>query len=212
MAKHHPELREFRAELHESQDGEFVIEGYAAVYGQWADIGGQFYERFMPKAFKKTIAESDVVALWNHKDEYPLARRSSGSLELLEDTHGLWTRIHLDRDCQYHRDAYSGVKNGLVRGMSIRFSVPRGKESLDRGDDGMLRRSIREARLFEVSPVTFPAYTGTEAHARAQECLERWGDAVPPYIPVAVDPKIDPALNLRARRLRMFANGLAPLD
>lgn len=166
------EKRAWPLEVRESQEGAgYVLDGYASVFGDWADIGGMFMERIMPGAFKKTLAEADQVALWNHNDQYPLGRKSMGTLELREDDHGLAFTIQLDDEIQYHRDAYLAARKGLIQGASFRFSVPGGKEDWDRDDDEQLRRTIRELRLFEVSPVTFPAYESTELQARAAEYL-----------------------------------------
>jgi len=82
---------------------DFTLSGYASMFDTWASIGGQFDERVMPGAFAKTLAEDDQVALWNHEDRYPLARRSAGSLELHEDSQGLHTLIRLDPKISYHR-------------------------------------------------------------------------------------------------------------
>jgi len=171
---------------------DFTLAGYAVVYGHWADIGN-FDERVMPGAFKRTLAEDDPVALWNHEDCYPLARRSAGSLELHEDAQGLHTLIKLDPAISYHNDLWAGVKNGTIKNMSFRFSVEPDGETYDRDKYGRAKRTITEARLYEVSPVTFPAYEATSISARAQR---------------RVHEVSHPDLILRVQRLRLFADTL----
>ena len=149
MSKKKPVIVEKRAwplEVREAAEGNaYVLEGYASVFEDWADIGGMFFERIMPGAFKKTLAEADQVALWNHNDQYPLGRKSADTLELREDEHGLAFAIRLDPEIQYHRDAYLAAQKQLIKGASFRFSVPGGKEDWDRDDDEALRRTIRSA-------------------------------------------------------------------
>jgi HK97 family phage prohead protease len=66
-----------------------VIEGYAAVFDQLSvDLGG-WRERIAPGAFKRTIGESDVRALWDHDAKYVLGRNRAGTLALEEDARGL---------------------------------------------------------------------------------------------------------------------------
>ena len=167
------EQRVWPLELRQDGEGDgYELHGYAAVFDTWSDIGGKFYERFMPGAFTKTINESDQVALWNHNDQYPLGRKSEGSLELSEDKHGLAFRVKLNPEIPSHKEVYLQTKNRLIKGASFRFSVVNNKEDWERDDEERLRRTIREVRLYEVSPVTFPAYEATELQARAAEYLK----------------------------------------
>lgn len=167
------EQRVWPLELRQDGDGDdYELRGYAAVFDTWSDIGGKFYERFMPGAFTKTINESDQVALWNHNDQYPLGRKSEGSLELSEDKHGLAFRVKLNPEIPSHKEVYLQTKNRLIKGASFGFSVVNNKEDWERDDEERLRRTIREVRLYEVSPVTFPAYEATELQARAAEYLK----------------------------------------
>ncbi len=186
------ELRAHKDGLHRGLQ-EFVLAGHAVVFNQWANIGGQFDERIMPGAFNRTLAEDDQVALWNHRDEFPLARRSTGSLDLRDDGEGLYCTIRLDPQVSYCHDLWHGVKNGTIRNMSFRFSVDADGEEYERDRYGRAKRTIHEARLYEVSPVTFPAYEATSISARAQ---------------LRVREVAHPDLILRVQRLRAFADTL----
>ena len=59
------ERRYLPAEFRANDDG--TVEGYAAVFDQWSEDLGFFRERIRAGAFKKTIRESDVRALFNHE-------------------------------------------------------------------------------------------------------------------------------------------------
>lgn len=160
------------AELRIATDSEGPkIEGYAAVFNTSADIGGMFTERVMPGAFRKTLMEADIRALWNHNPDYVLGRNKSGTLRMIEDEYGLKTEIH-PVDAQWSRDLQASMKRGDVNQMSFAFQAV--KENWDNETN---ERQLLEVRLFDVSVVTYPAYPQATAHIRAS--LQRFGmDAI----------------------------------
>lgn len=138
------------------------IVGYAAVFNQLSDDLGGFRERVLPGAFEETIKADDIRALWNHDPNYVLGRNASGTLKLAEDEHGL--RIEIDPpDTQWARDLLATMQRGDVDQMSFGFYTV----SDDwRKEKGQVVRDLVKAKLFDVSPVTFPAYPQTVVHAR----------------------------------------------
>lgn len=157
-------LRELRAE----GEGESrKLTGYAAVFDSETVIGEMFREVIRPGAFAKTLRESDQVALFDHNTGMPLGRKSRGTLALEENDKGLRVEVVPPANT-WGDDVYEAVKRGDVEGMSFAFATVK-----ERWDEGQTRegklplREILEARLFEVSFVTFPAYEATEAEARS---------------------------------------------
>lgn len=155
-----------RVEFREQSD-KMIFEGRAAVFGEWANIGGEFRERIMRGAFRKTDTSETVLAL-NHN--YDLVMASSavkdgpGMLRLDEGPTGLEVYAELP-PTQTARDTQILVKTGVIRQMS--FAWPRGA-AVDTWNDGYDERSISEFKtLTDVSPVVFPAYKGTQASARS---------------------------------------------
>ncbi|GEM_PF-1823066 len=145
--------------------------GYAAVFNsESADLGG-FREEIQPGAFARSLAEdADVRALWNHNDGQVLGRTAAGTLSMREDERGL--RVEIDPpDTQVAQDAMVSVERGDVNQMSFAFRVRPGGQSFSERDDGTVLRSLSDVELFEVSPVTFPAYEDTVVDARA---LRSW--------------------------------------
>ena len=139
------------------------IEGYASVFNSLSEDLGGFVEIVRPGAFAKTINDGDTRALWNHNDSYVLGRKSAGTLSLMEDARGL--KVSIDPpDTQWASDLKTSIKRGDVSGMSFGFRTVRDNW---RGDKAGLLRELLEIELFEVSPVTFPAYPETELQARA---------------------------------------------
>ncbi len=140
------------------------ISGHAAVFNLLSDDLGGFRERIKPGAFTRTIRESDIRALWNHSANFVLGRNTSGTLRLWEDDEGLAFEI-LPPNTQWARDAMATMRRGDVDQMSFGFEKVR--DEWHTADDGLVRTLI-EVKLYDVSPVTFPAYPQTSAQVRAK--------------------------------------------
>ena len=138
-----------------------VIEGYAAVFNQRTNIG-HFWEQVSPGAFTKTIGTDDIYALWNHDPSAVLGNTRSGTLELTEDAHGLKYRI-IPPDTTVGRDVKTLIRRGDIRKSSFGFNIIGDDVSFE-GKERI--RTLTEVKLFDVSPVTFPAYQQTEVHVR----------------------------------------------
>lgn len=136
--------------------------GYAAVFNQWSEDLGGFRERIAPGAFKRTLG-GDVRALWNHDPSFVLGRTLNGTLTLEEDARGLKVEITPPAEGIY-AGFIENVKRGDVNQMSFAFSVVRDDWETD--ERGAKVRSLKEVRLHEVSPVSFPAYPTTEVGVR----------------------------------------------
>jgi HK97 family phage prohead protease len=178
MSKRHRNDGAWPVERLETRAGEGesgpVIEGYAAVFDTLSvDLGG-WRERIAPGAFKRTIGESDVRALWDHDAKYVLGRNRAGTLALEEDARGL--RIQAQPPAtQWASDLMTMMKRGDVNQMSFGFYV-RQDEWIEEPDFGLVR-VLRDVDLFDVSIVTYPAYAATSAEARARASEQRPGPA-----------------------------------
>jgi HK97 family phage prohead protease len=139
------------------------ITGYAALFNAVTDLG-MFREQIAPGAFSASLAKpDDVRALWNHDPNIVLGRNTAGTLTLSEDERGL--RIEIDPpDTQWGRDAVTSIRRGDVSQMSFGFFTHR--ESWDYEQN---MRTLEEVELFDVSPVTFPAYADTTVAVRSME-------------------------------------------
>ena len=137
------------------------ITGYAARFNTWTDIGGMFREMVLPGAFKKTIKEADIRALWNHDPNYVLGRNKAGTLSLAEDDKGLQVDIK-PLDATWARDLMESMKRGDVNQMSFGFQAVQTVDDFNEDT-----RQLKEVRLFDVSVVTYPAYPTTTAQVRS---------------------------------------------
>lgn len=147
-----------------------VISGYAAVFNELsADMWG-FREWIRPGAFAKTIREADIRAVWNHNPDYVLGRTTNGTLTLREDERGLFVEIK-PPETTWARDFVESIRRGDVDQMSFGFEVIR-----DSWNETVDVRTLLEVKLYEVSPVTFPAYDSTTVSVRSmRETVKRLG-------------------------------------
>lgn len=161
------EYRHFTAtELRARSGDKPGISGHAAVFNQLSEDLGGYREKIQPGAFADTIKGGDVRALWNHDPNFILARTKSGTLRLAEDNTGLKIDADLP-DTTFARDLLKSIDRGDVDQMSFGFMVlPDG--SSWRMEEGTLVRTLLKVELFDVSPVTFPAYPQTDVSARAE--------------------------------------------
>lgn len=145
------------------------IVGHAAVFNQAVSIGGWFNERVAAGAFSRAIKEDDVRALFNHDPNLILGRNKAGTLALSEDETGLMT-VTVPPDTTYARDLMVSMERGDVTQMSFGFFVR--KQEWDETGDVPLR-TLLEVELFDVSPVTFPAYPTTDVGLRTLEAYRK---------------------------------------
>ena len=144
------------------ENGERIIEGYAALYDNETNIG-PFKESISRGAFDNVL-DNDVRALINHDPSLVLGRTSSGTLELTTDDVGLKYRVKLGNQ-QYATDLYESIQRGDISQSSFAFTIKDQTWSEDRSS-----RSVDEvAQLLDVSPVTYPAYKEATVVAREEE-------------------------------------------
>lgn len=150
------------AEVRTEADG-IRVSGYAAVFNQRAEIGGYFTEVIATGAFTEAIGRDDVVFLINHEG-LPLARTRSGTLTLTEDAHGLRMETVLDASDPDVLSIIGKMRRGDLDKMSFMFSAE--VQEWDETTSPPVR-TIKKARLYDVSIVTTPAYDGTEIGLRS---------------------------------------------
>ncbi len=161
-------------ELRVAEEGEIsFIEGHAAVFDSWSEtLGGifPFKEKVKRGAFSESLQKDDIRALFNHDPNYVLGRNKAGTLELREDEHGLLVRI-MPPDTAWAKDLRTSIKRGDINQMSFGFTV---EEDEWRYEDGYDIRELKKVKLFDVSPVTFPAYMATDVGVRAMESYNEY--------------------------------------
>lgn len=146
------------------EDGSIV--GYAAVHNRYSQDLGGFIEIIEPGAFEGR-EKDDVRALFNHDSNIVLGRTTSGTLKLRVDSEGLAYEI-TPPETTWGRDVAAMIKRGDVTQSSFGFTIPKGGSEFEQRSDGVIVHRIKKvARLYDVSPVTFPAYQDTEVSVRS---------------------------------------------
>ena len=151
-----------------------VIEGYALKFDRQSEIMGSgelsFREHIAPHALDNADM-SNVVALFNH-DQNQVLGRTGVNLELTVDETGLKYRL-TPPDTQLGRDLLENVRQGIISQSSFAFTIAPDKDaqkwqkSSERGVK--YERTINNIdHLFDVSPVTTPAYPETEVKVGAR--------------------------------------------
>lgn len=172
------EVRGFAVgDLRATSDGRPTIEGYAAVYNQRSELMWNFVEVIEPGFFEGVLF-GDIRSVWNHNTDYPLGRTLNGTLLIEDDERGLHVKID-PPDTSWGRDALTSVGRGDVSQMSFAFSVRVDGDRWEKLNDGTYIRYLKRGgceELYEVSPVTFPAYPQTSVAVRSMVEMLRAGN------------------------------------
>lgn len=147
-----------------------TLRGHAAVFNSLSEDLGGFRELLAPGAFRAALRKQpDVRLLFNHDPNHVLARTASGTLELREDTQGLHVFAKVDRTIGWVSDLRASMQRGDIDQMSFAFTVADNGDTWAATEDGQIVRTINPdgvADLYDVSVVTYPAYTSTQADMR----------------------------------------------
>ena len=159
-------------ELRVSDDEKPKIIGYAAKFGKWSlDLGG-FREKIKSGAFDEALKrdDADVRALKNHDSNLILGRTTSGTLRLNTNSVGLQVEID-PPDTNTGRDTVEEIRRKDITGMSFAFTTA--EDDWKYLEDGNVERTIiKVGELFDVGPVTYPAYPDTSVAARSMDAYK----------------------------------------
>ena len=152
-------------ELRITDDEQPKITGYAAKYNSWTDMGW-FRERIKPGAFDDALKESDVRCLKNHDPNLILGRTTNNTLRLNSNSVGLQFDNDMP-DTTTGNDTREEIRRGDISGCSFAFTVA--EDVWTYFDDDKLdeRTIVKIGQLFDVGPVTYPAYPDTSVAARS---------------------------------------------
>ncbi len=164
---------EFRAV---KEDGKPTrLAGYAAVYNSASEDLGGFTEEIAAGAFKDVLANNpDCRCLFNHNPDNILGRTTAGTLTLREDSLGLHYDC-LPPDTTLGRDLMVLAERKDITQSSFGFTVDEedwfdrnGKSVAPWSYEGVKRVVRKVGALYDVSPVTYPAYTASSVEARSK--------------------------------------------
>lgn len=163
----------------ENEDDRFV-QGIGIVYDREVEIWPGFREKIRPGAFEKSIRnQPEIKSFFNHNPNYVLSTTRSKPALILEDSKkGLRFKSPIP-PTTYGNDLRVNLERKNVRGASFTFTVAPDGEILTRDEKGVLHREIVKGEIYEIGPVTNPAYTRTTASLRSEEesfneCMKRY--------------------------------------
>lgn len=146
------------------EDGSAVVRGHAALFETLSDNLGGFREKIAKGAFDDVLSD-DTRALFNHDSNIILGRTTAGTLRVSVDDKGLVYEYD-SPDTTTARDLLVSMERGDVTQSSFGFIVE--EDDWQEDDEGRIIRTIIKLReLFDVSPVTYPAYPDTDVAVRS---------------------------------------------
>jgi HK97 family phage prohead protease len=172
------------AQVRAKQGGKPGIEGYGAVFGEqyvlWDSPTMRIVETVAPGTFARALQEKqDVRCLFNHQPDNILGRSANGTLNMNEDSTGLHYDADFDMRTRIGNDVRCFVDRGDVTGCSFSFQVTKQvRTEVEDNDKLIISREIQDVDLYDVGPVTYPAYEGTSVKARSVELRSLFPDGV----------------------------------
>jgi len=154
--------------IEEGAEPSYLVEGYASTFDPYVLLtvdGVDYSERIEPTAFDNADL-SDVVFRVDHEGRV-YARSSAGTVELWHDEHGLGQRTDLSKT-QAARELFADIEAGNYPKMSFAFTVA--EDHFDR--ETHTRVIDRIAKVFDVSPVSFPANPNTELSVSTRDYFD----------------------------------------
>lgn len=160
---------DFEVRAEENEERGHILTGRPIVFGQRTDMG--WYDEIIEQGALDETDLKDVRFLVNHNtDMIPLARSrnntDNSTMQMTVDQDGMGIRVDLDVENNAEaKSLYSAVARGDISGMSFMFTVD--KDAWDDVDSEHPTRRIRSLqKVYEVSAVTFPAYSQTSIQTR----------------------------------------------
>lgn len=166
------ERRFYKSELRKPEVDSRSVEGYAAVFNSDSEIfWGSWVERIAPGAFDDVLKD-DAVALFNHDPNFILARNGV-NMTIEQDGKGLKYRFDAP-NTTVGNDLLENLRNGNIYQSSFAFTVKEEKWT-NPGDKEKyaIRTIMKLERLYDVAPVTYPAYPDTTVGQRSFETVNK---------------------------------------
>lgn len=171
-------VRSSSFELRSNADAPPTMFGHFTVFDTWTEVDsaweGHFMERIASGSFSKTIDQNraDIKVLFQHGEDPQIGDKPLGTItELREDEIGPYYEVPLLNAAYVREDILPGLEAG-VYGASFRFRVVRDEmidkpKRSDSNPNAIPERTIKEVKLYEFGPVTFPAYPQATAGVRS---------------------------------------------
>lgn len=175
--KLHPKIKELkliatpytRSSMMVDRQGKLIddrtVEGYCCVWGVRDDRGTGWLKGCFSKSIQergpKSNSKYKIVALWQHRMDNPIGR----VIELEEDDYGLRFKIEFDEIYEAERCLLQ-IRSGTINQFSFGFDYIWDQMYYDEKMDTIW---VKEAALYEISPVTLASMEETYAIRSADD-------------------------------------------
>ena len=161
-------MKEIRAMVAEAraagEEGSRSVAGLGIVYDRFVEIWPGYRE----KIARGAVTMAGVVkSYFNHDPSNVLSTLDSNPPLELRDTEGGLEYVSPIPPTSYGRDLEVNLERGNVKGSSFAFDVPKGGDKWSEDENGIIQREITKLNLYEVGPVTDPAFVQTTAALRS---------------------------------------------
>lgn len=151
-----------------------TIRGYGIVFNKESvDLranGRTFREVIRPEAVQG-VSLDNILSMHNHRSERLLGNSRAGTLRTGVDGVGVWYEVDLPNSPTGH-DVYESVKRGDTSGSSFQFDIRSDGDKWSMKDGKAFREVVKFNGVYEMGPVSEPAYPDTSISARSLEALE----------------------------------------
>jgi HK97 family phage prohead protease len=166
----HSDSIELRKAAKASDNEQKFVDGVGVIYDKEVELWDGYFERIDKNAFKECLSKNpEIKSFFNHDPNYVLSTNTSNPALVISDLgDGLFFSSPIP-DTSYGRDLEENLKRKNVIGASFTFSVNRDNVTVD--EKGCYHRTILDATIYEVGPVTNPAYVQTQVSLRDKDSL-----------------------------------------
>lgn len=163
-----------RSIVNENGDEQVFVDGIGIVYNSKTEIFPGVTESIQPGAFSESLANFRTVKSFinHHPTEILSTTRSDPPLEIYDSENFLEFSSPIP-PTSYGNDLIVNLKRGNIKGASFSFSISENGDHYKKLSDGTLHRTIIAAEIYEVGPVTNPAYEQTEVGLRSKEFFDK---------------------------------------
>lgn len=160
--------------INEAEPEQRFVSGIGIVYNSESEIFPGVFESIAPGAFRKSIGKFETIKSFINHDASKIlsTTRSKPPLELLDSDENLQF-ISPIPPTSYGQDLIVNLERENIKGASFAFTVHSNGDTYKKDSEGNLHRQITSAEIYEVGPVTNPAYKQTEVGLRSKEFFDK---------------------------------------
>jgi len=151
-----------------------TIRGYGIVFNKESvDLraGGRVFREVIRPEAVRGVSLENVLSMHNHRSERLLGTTASKTMRVGVDEIGVWYEVDLPNAPTGH-DVLESVRRGDTPGSSFQFDIRSDGDKWSMKDGRAFREVLQFNGVYEMGPVSEPAYPDTSIAARSLEALE----------------------------------------